>query len=67
MDKIKGAWAQSVTFLQEVRVEFRKVTWPSRTELRGSTIAVLVSVLIVAVYLGASDFVLSQLLALAFG
>ncbi|MBZ0253238.1 MAG: preprotein translocase subunit SecE [Candidatus Methylomirabilis sp.] len=67
VEKIKSGWDATQTFLREFRVEFRKVTWPSRDELRGSTIAVLLAVAIVALYLGLSDFVLSKLLSFLFG
>lgn len=34
------------TFLKEVKVELKKVTWPTRYELRGSTGVVIVTVLL---------------------
>jgi preprotein translocase subunit SecE len=48
-------------FLKEVKVELFKVTWPNRQELIGSTVIVIVLSLIVAVYLGFLDFILSGL------
>ena len=47
------------TFLEECWVEVRKVTWPTRTEARGGTIAVTVFVLIAAGYLWLVDFAFS--------
>jgi len=46
-----------VTFLKEVRVELGKITWPSRDELIGSTIIVLMLVAFFAAFLGLSDSV----------
>jgi preprotein translocase subunit SecE len=42
-------------FIKDVRAESAKVSWPSRAELRDSTIVVIVTVLIVAVFIGAVD------------
>ncbi|MCP4628419.1 MAG: preprotein translocase subunit SecE [bacterium] len=48
-------------FLREVRVELRKVTWPSRKQTVGSTVVVIVLVLIISAFLGVVDFGLSSL------
>jgi preprotein translocase subunit SecE len=40
--------ARTSEFLREVRVEATKVSWPSRKELRDSTIVVIVMTLIMA-------------------
>ncbi len=47
-------------FFREVRVELKKVVFPNREELIGSTWVVIVSTLIVAVFLGFVDFVLTR-------
>jgi preprotein translocase subunit SecE len=52
----------SIQFLREVRVELRKVTWPSRKQTIGSTVVVIVLVLIVSAFLGLVDFGLSSLI-----
>jgi len=52
--------AQSVTeYVKDVRVEMSKVTWPSRNELRDSTLVVIVMVFLVAVFIGIVDRALS--------
>jgi preprotein translocase subunit SecE len=48
-------------FLREVRVELRKVTWPSRKQTVGSTAVVIVLVVIISLFLGAVDVLLSNL------
>lgn len=48
-----------VQFVKDVRVEFTKVSWPSRDELVQSTIVVGVVSLVVAVFIGAIDRILS--------
>ncbi len=47
-------------FLREVRLEMKKVTWPTRKEITGSTGVVIVTVMIIAVYLGIIDNILQQ-------
>jgi preprotein translocase subunit SecE len=49
-------------FLKEVRIESTKVTWPSRKELRESTIVVVIAVTAIAIFIGAADRILSYLL-----
>ncbi len=44
-------------FIQEVRLELGKVSWPTRTELLSSTWVVLVSTVLFAVLIGAFDVV----------
>ncbi len=51
-----------IQFLKEVKVETRKVTWPSRKDTLAGTVVVLVIVFITAFYLGIVDFILSQLI-----
>jgi preprotein translocase subunit SecE len=46
------------TFLQDVRGELQKTSWPSRKEVRNTTIVVIVFVMICAVYLYAVDYAL---------
>ena len=55
---------QSVTFLKEVRDEFRKVSRPSMPELRNSTTVVIIAVMMVGVLVGALDQFFSRLIQL---
>jgi len=47
-------------FFTEVSVELKRTTWPSRLEVRGTTIVVIVTVFVFAVFLFAVDLVLSR-------
>jgi preprotein translocase subunit SecE len=47
------------TFAQDVQSEMKKVTWPTREELRGSTMVVIVTVIIMSVFIGVVDRILS--------
>ena len=64
LDKAREAVPRSITFLQEVGVELRKVHWPTRKEATAATVVVVAITVVVAVYLGRVDFVVSQLVHL---
>ncbi len=49
-------------FLKEVRVELRKVTWPSKRDTIAGTVVVLITVFICAFFLGIVDFWLGKLI-----
>ena len=53
-----------LNFLREVRVEMSKVAWPTRKELKDSTVVVLVAVFITAILTGGADRFFSFLLGL---
>jgi preprotein translocase subunit SecE len=53
-------------FVKDVRVESAKVSWPTRSELRDSTAVVLVTVLLVAAFIGIVDRVLTFAVGLLF-
>ena len=57
-----GMFKKIRKFLREVRVELKKVSWPSRREISGSTGVVITTVVIVAIYLGIVDAVLQQIM-----
>ena len=44
-----------VTYLQEVRAELDKVTWPSRDDLKVHTLVVMFFLALLAVSIGAMD------------
>jgi preprotein translocase subunit SecE len=53
-------------FVKEVRVESTKVSWPSRIELRDSTVVVIVAVLLVSGFVGIVDQILARAVTLLF-
>ena len=54
---------KAIQFLSEVKGEVKKVTWPSRKEAMGGTAVVLLVVLIMAIFLGFVDLLLSKIIA----
>jgi preprotein translocase subunit SecE len=59
-------YTRSVQFLREVKIELKKVTWPSRKQTLGSTMVVLVLVMIISIFLGVVDMGLSSLVRAVF-
>ena len=50
----------AITFIQDVRDETKKVTWPSRRELTISTVMVLIMVVAASIFFLGADAVLKM-------
>lgn len=61
LQKQVGFIERAKQFLYEVKIEFKKITWPTRKETTGATVAVISFSLFVAAYLGLIDILLSKL------
>ena len=57
MNRLKSFFTQ---FLPEVVAEMKKVSFPSRQEVIGTTGVVIVTSVIFAVFLGLTDFIVSK-------
>jgi preprotein translocase subunit SecE len=55
-------FTKSAQFLREVKVELKKVTWPSRKQTIGSTAVVIALVMLISLFLGVVDFGISGLI-----
>ena len=53
-------------FLVDVVAELKKTTWPARREVYGTTVVVVVTVVICAAYLWVVDMVLNRAMNLVF-
>ena len=51
-------------FLQEVKAELKKVSWPRKRELFDSTVAVIVATLLLGIFIGIVDFFFSQMIGI---
>jgi preprotein translocase subunit SecE len=60
--KIKNYINKAVQFLREVKVELKKVVWPTRKQTLGSTVVVIILTMIIASFLGVVDIGLSSLI-----
>ncbi len=52
-------------FFREVKIEMKKVVYPSREELVGSTWVVIFTAVVISVFLGIVDLGLSKLVKIA--
>jgi len=52
---MKDWWKKAVEFLSEVRSEMRKCSYPSKDEVVGTTIVVIVTSFVFAVFLFGAD------------
>ncbi len=66
MGKIRNIVSGFRSFVEEVQVELKKCSWPTKQELFESTIMVIVASLMLGVFVGASDFGLLKLLGALF-
>ena len=49
-------------FFSEVKIELRKVTWPTREELKGSTRIVIIATFVVTLFIGFIDQILTLII-----
>ena len=61
--KAKNSFINSaVQFLREVKIELKKVAWPSRKQTIGSTVVVIALIVLISLFLGSIDIGLSSLI-----
>jgi preprotein translocase subunit SecE len=58
VEKIKDWSQRSTQFYGDVRSEVKKVSWPGKNEIVGTTVVVIVAVFFFGVYLGLVDYML---------
>ena len=56
--KVKGYIDKGLQFLREVKIELKKVVWPTRTETTQTALAVLVIVLILGIIVWLLDMMI---------
>jgi len=52
-------------FFRDVKVEVKKVVFPTREELIGSTWVVIITVIVISLFLGVVDLSLAKLVGIA--
>jgi preprotein translocase SecE subunit len=60
----KGQLARLARYIEETREELKKCTWPGPDELKGSTVVVMVSVLLLGGFTFGVDLVIQLLVRL---
>ncbi|NUN68449.1 MAG: preprotein translocase subunit SecE [Bacteroidetes bacterium] len=61
---MKNPFRSTRIFLGEMVGELQKATWPTKAELRDSTVVVVVAALILGLFTSISDFSLTQVVIL---
>ncbi len=57
MNKLTQSIGNLKAFLEEVKVELFKCSWPTRKELFGQSVVVIISVIILGAFVGLCDVV----------
>ena len=57
---------KAANYLRDVQTEMSKVSWPTRDELRESTVIVIILSIILAIYVFGVDTALSNVLKMVF-
>ena len=60
LEKVREAPKNLVNFCGDVRTELKKVTWPSKKEVYGTTVVVIVTVFFFGIYLFLVDILLQN-------
>ena len=61
---IKQIMEKAKQFFREVVAEGKKVSWSSKQEFIGATVVVIFAILVLSMFIGLVDFVLSRLFGL---
>jgi preprotein translocase subunit SecE len=56
----KGTLLRLSNYVQETREELRKCSWPTVVELKGSTVVVMISIIILGAFTVGVDFILAM-------
>lgn len=57
-----GKINQIMNFIKESRAELSRVTWPTRDAVIGGTVVVILVSLILVIYMGIIDFIVTKIL-----
>lgn len=58
---MKKTWDAIVNYLNSVKGELKRITWPTKQELRASTIVVIITLIIITSFLWLSNEVLVRI------
>jgi len=64
MEKLKKIFAGIAKYIKSVHTEAKRISWPSKQELKSSTIIVLITLIVVTFYLWLCDNLFYRLFAL---
>jgi preprotein translocase subunit SecE len=58
----KNLFEVARNYLRDLRLEMRNVTWPSRAQVRSTTVVVILTIFILALYLAIVDWICEKIL-----
>jgi preprotein translocase subunit SecE len=61
-----GMLDKSTRFIRDVKLELTKVSWPSKNDVKGATIVVIIVVLIISFFIGLIDLIITEIQNLLF-
>ena len=59
----KNLWQQVRDYIEDVRIEMKKVTWPSKQEIYGTTVMVILTTFLFALFFYTCDEIFSHLVS----
>lgn len=62
--KLKNIFNKINNFIKEAIAELKKVIWPTKKELKNSTIVVITTIIIVSIFIGLIDIFFTKALTL---
>ncbi len=62
--KLKNIFNKINNFMKEAIAELKKVVWPTRKDLKNSTIVVISTIIIVSIFIGLVDIFFTKTLTL---
>ncbi len=62
LEKLRDASRNLTTFYRDVRTELKRVTWPSKKEVYGTTLVVIIAVFFFGFYLFFVDMLLQRVI-----
>ena len=62
--KLKNIFNKINNFIKEAMAELKKVIWPTKKELKNSTIVVITTIIIASIFIGLVDIFFTKVLTL---
>jgi len=59
VESVKSWPLRVKSYIEGLRMEMRRVTWPNKKQVRATTIVVIITVFIFAIYFGIVDWILN--------
>ena len=67
LEKVKGWPERLKNYVEALRMEMRRVTWPNKKQVRATTVVVIVTVFVFGLYFAIVDWILNFGMTKVFG